>query len=206
MVGFGAYYLYVFGMTAYVFGSLAKHKQRSYDNSFHIKYQTKDYNDTKIIFYKKELERYSKEFIEAEGMYDIFAADTKKDLALGCIQYFIKRKNREEWIDIGSNYRKNARNKYANTEDKIQKAKKKSDYMGYHFYTFDLNMVNHIEDEITQVWSDKNDSICENKLPANELYEIFIEKYIPKFDDENIHSRFGSKPQQREIDWYELLT
>ena len=171
-----------------------------------MKYQTNDFNDSRIIFYQKELELYSKEFIEAEGMYDIFAMDTKKDLALGCIQYFIRRKNRDGWINESSNYRKNARNKYANTEDKIQKAKKNSDYMDRHFYTFDLNMVDDIEDEITQVWSDKNDSICENKVPANKLYDIFIKKYIPKFDNENIHSRFGDKPQQREVDWFDMLT
>ena len=188
-----------------VFYMLGKQSSNSYNNSFHIKYETKDYNNTKIIFYKKELELYSKEFIEAEGMYEIFESDVKKDLALGCIRYFIKREGSDNWLDEGATHRVSARNMYANTEDKIKKAKKKSDYMGHHFYTFDLNMVNHIEDEITQVWSDKNDSICENKLPANELYEIFIKKYIPKFDDENIHSRFGSKPQQREIDWYALL-
>ena len=188
-----------------VFYMLGKQSSNSYNNSFHIKYETKDYNNTKIIFYKKELELYSKEFIEAEGMYEIFESDVKKDLALGCIRYFIKREGSDNWLDEGATHRVSARNMYANTEDKIKKAKKKSDYMGHHFYTFDLNMVNHIEDEITQVWSDKNDSICENKLPANELYEIFIKKYIPKFDDENIHSRFGSKPQQREIDWFNIL-
>jgi len=138
-------------------------------------------------------------------MYDIFEADVKKDLSLGCIQYFIRRKNRETWIDEGSKYRKNARNKYANTEDKIKKAKQNSDYMGHHFYTFDLNIVNHVVDDVTKVWSDKNESVCKNKLSTNELYEIFIRQYIARFDNENIHSQFGSKPQQREIDWFNIL-
>ena len=188
-----------------VFYKLGKSSSDSYNASFSTQYKINDYNDSKIIFYNKELERYSEEFINANEMYEIFEADVKKDLALGCIQYFIRRKNRETWIDEGSNYRKNARNKYANTEDKIKKAKKNSDYMGKHFYTFDLNIVNHVVDEVTEVWSDKNESICENKLSSNELYEMFIKTYIPKFDDENIHSQFGSKPQQRQIDWYELL-
>jgi len=188
-----------------VFYKLGKSSSDRYNASFSTQYKINDYNDSKIIFYNKELEKYSEEFINAEGMYDIFEADVKKDLALGCIKYFVRQKNRDSWIDEGSKYRKNARNKYANTEDKIKKAKKNSNYMGKHFYTFDLNMVNHIQDDITETWSDKNESICENKLSSNKLYEIFITKYIPKFDDENIHSQFGSKPQQREIDWYELL-
>jgi len=205
VVGFGAYYLYVFSVTAFVFGSLAKTKQKSYDNSFHIKYQTSDYNNSKIIFYKKELEASSQDFIDANDMYEIFESDVKKDLALGCIQYFIKIKNRDDWIEEGSRFRKNARNKYANTEEKIKKAKNNSNYMGKNFYTFDLNMVNHIIDDITETWSDKNESICEQKVPIKDMYKIFVKKYIPKFENENIYSRFGDKPQQRETDWHNLL-
>ena len=201
-------FLVVFGYLLFyvsVFYMLGKNSQASYDNSFHIKYQTNDYNDSKIIFYNKELEKYSKVFIEAEAMYDIFEADVKKDLSLGCIQYFIRRKDKESWIEQGSHFRKNARNKYTTTEEKIKKAKRNSNYMGHNFYTFDLNIVNHVVDDVTKVWSDKNESVCENKLSANELYEIFIRKYIARFGSENIHSSFGSKPQQREIDWFNIL-
>jgi len=201
-------FLVVFGYLLFyvsVFYMLGKSSQASYDNSFHIKYQTNDYNDSRIIFYNRELEKYSKAFIEAEAMYDIFEADVKKDLALGCMQYFIRRKDKESWIEEGSNFRKNARNKYATTEEKLKKAKRNSNYMGHNFYTFDLNIVNHVVDDVTKVWSDKNESVCENKLSTNELYEIFIRKYIARFDSENIHSPFGSKPQQREIDWFNIL-
>jgi len=201
-------FLMIFGYVAvytYVFYTLGKHSSNNYNASFHTVYQTNDYNDTKIIYYQKELEKYSKEFIEAERMYDIFAADTKKDLALNCIQVSLKEHNVSDWIQVGSNFRKNARNKYANTEDKIKKAKKNSNYMSKHFYTFDLNMVNHIEDDITKTWSDKNESVCEKKLSTDDMYKMFIEKYISKFESENIHSQFGSTPQQREIDWFEIL-
>jgi hypothetical protein len=188
-----------------VFYKLGKNSSDRYDASFSTQYHPKDYNNSKILFYKKELEMSTQAFIDADEMYDIFKADVKKDIALGCIRYFIKREGSDNWLDEGATHRVSARNKYANTEDKIKKTKKNSDYMGKHFYTFDLNMVNHIEDDITKMWSDKNESMCEDVLSGDELYEIFITKYIPKFDDENIHSQFGSKPQQREIDWYELL-
>jgi len=188
-----------------VFYKLGKSSQNRYDASFQTIYKPNDYNNSKIIFYKKELEQANEKFVDAESMYEIFEADVKKDLALGCIRYFIKREGNENWLDEGATHRVSARNKYANTEDKIKKAKKNSDYMGKHFYTFDLNIVNHVVDDVTEVWSDKNESICEKQLSSYELYEIFIPKYISKFDDENIHSQFGTKPQQREIDWYELL-
>ena len=68
-------FLVVFGyMVVYVsiFYTLARGQQKSYNASFSTHYQTNDYNNSKIIFYKKELERYSKEFVEAKEMYDIF--------------------------------------------------------------------------------------------------------------------------------------
>ncbi len=188
-----------------VFYSLSKSSHDAYNTSFHKQYSTNDYNDSKIIFYNSELEKNSQKFVDAEGMYDIFEADVKKDLALNCIQYFLKKHNETNWIDAGSGFRKNARNKYADTEEKINKAKKNEDYTGRHFYTFDLNMVNHIEDDLTKIWSDKNDSVCEQQLSVNYIYEVFIEKYIPIFEVENIQSQFGDKPQQREVDWYNLL-
>ncbi len=107
IVLFGAYILLYVG----VFFTLAQGKHKAYNQSFHTKYHTDDYNDTRIRFYQKELERYSKAFIEAEGMYDIFAADTKRDLALNCIEAALKDHNASDWINLGSNFRKNARNK-----------------------------------------------------------------------------------------------
>jgi ankyrin repeat protein/uncharacterized RDD family membrane protein YckC len=200
LVMFGYLILYVS-----VFYTLAKDKQESYNASFTTHYQTNDYNNSKILFYKNELEKYSKEFIEADDMYDIFSTDVKTDLALGCIGYFLRQEDRDSWLDMRNNFRKNARNKYANNEERIKKAKKNENYMGRHFYTFDLNMVNHITDKITKMWSDKNDSVCENTIFVDELYIKFINEYIPELENLNIHSPYGSKPQQHELDWFEIL-
>jgi len=138
-------------------------------------------------------------------MYDIFRADTQKDLALGCISYFLRKEGCDSWIDMASKFRKNARNKYADTEAKIKQAKRNENFMGKHFYTFDLDMVNHGVDKITKRQSDKNDSICENTVSVDELYDTFINKYIVEFENQNIHSPYGSEPQQRELDWFEIL-
>jgi len=201
-------FLVVFGYTvfyAFVFYKIARSQEGRYNASFSTHYQTNDYNNTKIIFYKKELDRYSKELVEAKEMYDIFRADTKKDLALGCISYFLRKEGCDSWIDMASKFRKNARNKYADTEAKIKQAKRNENFMGKHFYTFDLNMVNDGVDKITKQWSDKNDSICENTVSVDELYDTFINKYIVEFENQNIHSPYGSMPQQRELDWFEIL-
>ena len=81
------YALYLFAAFALVYGLLYTNKTKEYNNSFQTNYTTNDYNDSRIIFYKKELQEYSKDFIEAESMYNIFEADVKKDLALNCIEY-----------------------------------------------------------------------------------------------------------------------
>ena len=176
----GAFSLYYFGMYMFVFGALALHKQKAYDNSFHTYYTMHDYNDMRIQFYSKELNRYSSEFIKAEGMYDIFAADTKRDLTLNCIEAALKDHNVSDWISTGSNFRKNARNKYADTEARIKKAKANEDWMGHHFYDYDINDVNEIEEKIANIWDPKkNVNTCDTLMPVEDMYQKFIEKYIP---------------------------
>jgi len=167
-----------------VFYKLARGKERAYDASFRMHYTTKDFNDTRIRFYQKELERYSKEFIEANGMYDIFAADTKKDLALNCIEAALKDHNVSDWIEMGSGFRKNARNKFANTKEMIKKAKANEDWMGHHFYDYDTNDVNHIEKKIANIWDPKvNKNTCDKLMPAAKMYDRFIQMYIPNREE-----------------------
>ncbi len=186
IVAIGSYSLYTFTILTYVYSSLYSHNKNKYDNSFHEKYKTNDYNNSKIIFYKKELEKYSMKFIEADGKYDIFEADVKKDLALNCLKYFLREHNETNWIDQGSKFRKNARNKYAITEAKIEKAKENEDYMGKNFYFYDLNDVNHIEDDIANVWGkkDKNKETCQKSLSAHDMYQIFIYKYMKNREEQ----------------------
>jgi len=183
----GLLFLIVFGyvfMYTSVFYMLGKHSANNYNASFRTKYQVNDLNDTKIIFYRKELEKHSKEFIDAEGMYDIFAADTKKDLALNCIQASLKEHNVSDWIEAGSDFRKNARNKYADTEEKIKKAKRNESYMGHHFYDYDMNDVNEIENDIASIWdAKKNKKTCDNLVPVSELFDAFMVRYIPNRED-----------------------
>ncbi|MCK5536540.1 MAG: ankyrin repeat domain-containing protein, partial [Bacteroidales bacterium] len=159
-----------------------------YNASFHTQYDTNDFNDSRIIFYNKELEKYSQEFVNADGMYDIFAADTKRDLALNCIQASLKEHNVSEWIEAGSNFRINARNKYALTEETMIKAKKNSNYMGQHFYDYDLNDVNDIENNIASIWdNNKNKNTCDKLVPASKLFDMFMVRYIPN-REETLHS------------------
>ncbi|WP_309498486.1 RDD family protein [Sulfurovum sp.] len=163
-----------------VFYKLGKQSYDANNASYEQKYAVNDYNDSKIIFYSQELERSSQQFVMAEGMYNIFEADVKRDLSLNCIQYFLTQEHNEtDWIDMGSGFRKNARNKYANTKERIKKAKKNESYMGRHFYDYDLNDVNHIIDDIADIWKqDANVDTCQKMLPIDNMYTMFIVRYI----------------------------
>lgn len=141
--------------------------------------KTIEYNNTKIDFYKSELEKSSAEFIEAESMYDILQGYVKKDLSLNCIRFFLQKENNENWLNESYTYKDNARNKYANTTERVKKANKNESYMGHHFYEYDLNDVHHIEEEIADSWDVKgNIDTCQKSLPADEMYRMFIYKYI----------------------------
>ena len=116
----------------------------------------------------------------AEGMYNIFESDVKRDLSINCIQYFLSQEHNESrWITMGSGFRKNARNKYANTKETIKKAKINESYMSKHFHDYDINEVNHIIDEIADKWKqDTNVETCQKMLPVEQMYTMFIMRYI----------------------------
>ena len=178
-------FLLVFGYVLIytsVFFMLGKHQHDAYNASFHTTYPVNDHNDSTIVFYHRELQHASKAFVEADGMYEIFEADVKRDLAVNCIEYLLRADhNVSEWIEEGSRFRKNARNKYANTKEKIAKAKANEDYMGRHFYDYDLNDVNEIEDHIADPFGGngiENNRTCRKKMPVDEMYQAFIYRYI----------------------------
>jgi len=52
--------------------------------------------------------------------------------------------------------------------------------MGKHFYYYDLNDVNHIEDKIGGPWDSKiNEKTCNALMPVEKMYVLFIQQYIP---------------------------
>lgn len=168
-----------------IFYTLAQRSNNSYNASFKQHYAVNDYNDSRIIFYNQELETNTHKQIEAKGMYEIFEADVKNDLALNCIEYFLAREhNVSDWIAMGSGFRQNARNKYTNTEAMLEKFKKNEDHMGKHFYYYDLNEVNHITDDIADKWGkDANKDTCQKMLPVEQMYAMFVMKYIENRED-----------------------
>lgn len=192
---------------------------KSSDNPITSAYKTVEYNNTKIDFYKTELEKASAQFIEADSMYEILHGDVKRDLALNCIAFFIKKAGNEDWRNESYKYRDNARNKYANTTERVKKAKKNESYLGHHFYDYDFGDIHHIEEEIANEWDvNGNKQTCEKTVSANDMYAIFLDKYIKNreetkirwLDDQsrrtsNKDKRFWSKQIDKIDAWIEEL-
>ena len=198
-MGFTAYVVFYMSVMYLLYSS----RDAAYDNSFHQTYTTNDYNDSRIQFYDVELRKYSRDFIEADEIYTIFEADVKRDLASGCIQYFVRRYDNDGWINMGSGFRQNARNSHTNTEEKIEKAKENESFLGHNFYTYDTNMVNDIEEDITKLWSDDNESVCEIEESVEVMYKGFIVTYLDRFISQNIQGY--SAPSKQEQEWYKTL-
>jgi len=205
IVGLTGYYASAILGTVFVFSKIYTDKEKNYNDSFYTVYDTNDYNDSRIIFYNRELEVTSKEFIESTEKDDIFEYDVKKDLAQGCIRYFLKEHNATDKFSYAEGFRKNARNKYANTVEKIKKYKRNERYMGMLFYYYDFNAVNHIEDELVGIWADKDvvSQTCRKKKSINDIYKMFLGKYIENrkdalvgYDRDELNAREDGEPSK----------
>ncbi len=189
-------------MMVVVFAYMGYSKQQAYNQSFYTKYTIEDYNNPNIIYYNSELEKYMKDFIEANDIYTKFSTDTKVDLALACIEHFT------EHYEAGytkGNFRLHARNKYASDEDKIDKAKENSRFMDKNFYTYDFNTVSHIIDNLTEPSPITKRSLCDQRESVEELYKIFIPLYIPQYENFMKPSEKEKEPQQRHVKWLNSL-
>jgi len=127
--------------------------------------------------YKHALEDASKQLIDSEDMYDTFEADTKRQIALQCIEIFIKEHNttKKDERDTQLFYFKwNARNHYARTEKLIKKSMKSETFLqkinniifipndGYYLTSPDVGIENS----------------CKNELPVDVIYKKFMPFYI----------------------------
>ncbi len=192
--------------TVIVYGILIMKKAGAHDYSFRVHYDTNDYNDSNILFYKEELKNNIPKFVEADSLYGRFEYDTKIELAEECIDYFSTIDEGEKSIYSGYNFYKNARNKYTNTESLIEKAKKNEKLMGRHFYTYDLNIVRHVIEDIVSYPKSKKGSQCTSLQSVDVLYKTFLGQYIYEYYSESMYNQYrSSPPQQRQIDWYNEL-
>ena len=142
----------------------------------------------------------------------MFEYDTKVDLTLECVEYYMKDHNETDWIEEGSRIRKNARNKAANTDALIDKVKGNAHEIQLNFYLYDLNLVNNTVGDLTNLWHDKSKkSKCDENLTTEEMYAIFLPIYVNEYTDDLTISRLEYKNISEETyikrdDWLKDIT
>ncbi len=183
-----------------VYGTMSIKYEMAYNKSFETVYKIKNYNDSRIDFYNNELEKNYKKYVHAKSTKEIFESDTKIDLASECIQYYLEANDENDWINVRSNMRKNARNKYANNDELVKQAKSNAHQTNLNFYLYDLNKVNDITEDITDSWNYKSKkSKCDENLTAEQMYTIFLPIYVDEYTDNLTVSRVSSKILSDEI-------
>jgi ankyrin repeat protein/uncharacterized RDD family membrane protein YckC len=209
---FGVNAIFILGVASFLFYAIPFYtvyymlylgEEKEYDKSFRVTYKTNDFNDSKIRFYDKELEKNVGKFIGADDLYTRFEYDTKSELAEACIDYHIAVHHGDRFAIGGRNYYKNARNKYADTEKLIEKAKKNEDLVGLHSYTYDFDTVHDSIKEIVSYPGSGKASPCQATVHADKLYETFLVVYMRKYYEDIIRGHY--KPLQEEVDWYQAL-
>lgn len=174
---YSAYALYSITMTMSVFSSIAKHKSQKFHAALE-KYQSiDDHNDSRIIFYVKELEKSGEEYLHATKVPKVFKARVKRKLALNCIGYFLQEHNDKTWLDQVQAVDRNQLNMY--TENVTIYNKRKSDknwdfYDHYYFnelYDAQEKIASSFDKEISQY-------SCDKLQTSEEMFDRFLLPYI----------------------------
>jgi len=162
-----------------------------YDHSFYTLDSVRDYHHKKISFYTHEMEKSYEDFIYANTKIEIFKAEVMNDLATNCIEYYLHEIGERDLLNASNAISHNARNKATKENRKlITKFKKNDNLIGENFYTFDLNLVNAIENKITNPWRNKTTkSICSENFTAEELYNIFLPLYVKQYTEKLTESQ-----------------
>ena len=184
--------------TIFSYDDQKKHEKRQ--SSFQKQYKINDYNDSKILFYKRELEINSKAFVEADNDYDIFQAGTKIKLATQCIWLALNKYDESTSHQEVRKFEKNAINKYVDSESKIKQTMENEDFFKKHrHYLNDFTAPSYYR--------------CDENLSVNSMYTHNIGNYIlsQHKDLKNLQnngdnsSKFFNKYIKPKATWFKVL-
>ena len=155
-------------------------EEAKYDNSFYITYNIKEYDDPRINFYAKELEKNYNALVYAKSNTELFKSYTKIELATQCVEYYLKNDGEDNWIKVSRNIERNARNKVLHKDKNlIDLTKKNLHNVWNNFYVFELDTVRDLADNITNSWRyPSKHSRCDDNLTTEQMYDIFLPKYV----------------------------
>ncbi len=181
-------YLLQFSLMSRLGNSMAKTMNKNYEKSFHTTSYTNDFNDSRIIFYKSEIEKSSKAYIDANNDYALFKAFTQKEIGLKCIRVLLtKHTNSNNVYKLSSAFDKNSRNKYAQTKSLIAKYRNNDNRFKNREGYYRSNIV----DPFSRFLDTNMPNSCEKKVPVEKMYRLFLPEYIEKREIEIANYQTG---------------
>lgn len=199
MVGYGVYALYVFSVTAFVFGSLALHKSHEFHKNLKRYQKINDHNDSRVKFYVEELNKSGEEYLQAATVPRVFKARVKRKLALNCIGYFLQKHHDETWLEQVEAVDRNQLNAFEQNTTLYYKRKDDKDWKFYnHFY---FNEIYEVQEKVASSFEeDVSRQSCEKLQTTEKMFEKFLPLYISTkestlqryIEDEKTASYFGT--------------
>ncbi len=151
--------------------------QKHYEKSFHTTSYSNDFNDSKIIFYKSEIEKSSKAYMDANDDYALFRAFSEKEIGLKCIKVLLsKHTDNANIYKLSEAFSKNSRNKYAQTKSLIAKYKENDT----HFKNREFSYTSGITQSFSRFLDTNMPNSCEEKVSVEKMYRLFLPIYIKK--------------------------
>lgn len=170
----------------YQIGKAAEKNHYSFDKT----YPEIDYNDSRIDYYKAELEYSSIKFIQTENEVDIFRYITEKDIATDCIDYYLKKHNKSSKYNEALNIKINIRNKLANTEELIELTKNNMYLFNTNNYTYNYDIFSKIIENLTNSRHLKSaQSICDKNISVAEVYDNYKDNYIREYIKQHLQNK-----------------
>jgi len=168
-------YTLLFSFLSIINKSMSSTFNQNYEKSFYTTSYTNDYNDSRILFYKNEIEESSRAYIEAKNDYDIFEAFTKKEMGLECIKtLLIEHTNSDNIYRLGNSFSQNSRNKYVQTKALIAKYKENENSFHKKHGAYRSSII----DPFLRFLKKNMPNRCEEKVPVEKMYQLFIPEYI----------------------------
>lgn len=163
--------------------NIDSNSSKNYKKTFYEHHQTNDYNDSKIIFYNNELEKYTLSFMRATTKYDIFKSYSEQEIAHQCIAILLENYSVNNTSNLVHKFKLNARNKYKNSEKLINRASKNQKFISRYF----TNSSTYITYPIRNILHGMP-RLCADMVSVEHIYSIFIPQHI-KSISEQIESR-----------------
>jgi len=135
-------------------------------------YEAEDYNDSRIKYYVRELDENSQKLINSDNTYDDVVANMKREISLECIKVFRKEHNATKKYQADmqiENFRLNARNRSATTDEMREISIKKEKFLTYNHTGSSYGLSNP---------SLKLQESCQKLIPASTMFKKVMPAYI----------------------------